>query len=116
MFKVKKLYNKSIIIALILFLPTFYWRTNGEINIAQLSDFGEVYRNSHSLEDVYQGKTAWIEYLRIIFSYYLMLPIVLMVVFWSNFTVKQKRFGFLFAISEISLALLQAQIKSLELC
>ncbi len=104
-FKVKKLYNKSIVIALILFLPTFYWRTNGEINIAQLSDFGEVYRNSHSLEDIYQGKTAWIEYLRIIFSYYLMLPIVLMIVFWSNFTVKQKRFGFLFVISEISLAL-----------
>ncbi|WP_277561148.1 hypothetical protein [Acinetobacter beijerinckii] len=103
--KVKKLYNKSLIIALILFFPTLYWRTNGEISLTQLSDFGEVYRNSHALAEVYQGKTAWVEYLRIIFSYYLMLPIVLMIVFWSELTLKQKRFGFLFVLSEISLAL-----------
>lgn len=103
--KVKKLYNKSLVIALVLFFPTLYWRTNGEISLTQLSDFGEVYRNSHALEEVYQGKTAWVEYLRIIFSYYLMLPIVLMIIFWSEFTLRQKRFGFLFILSEISLAL-----------
>lgn len=103
--KVKKLYNNSLIIALILFFPTLYWRTNGEISLTQLSDFGEVYRNSHALEEVYQGKTAWVEYLRIIFSYYLMFPIVLMIVFWSELTLRQKRFGFLFVLSEISLAL-----------
>lgn len=103
--KVKKLYNNSLIIALILFFPTLYWRTNGEISLTQLSDFGEVYRNSHALEEVYQGKTAWVEYLRIIFSYYLMFPIVLMIVFWSELTLRQKRFGFLFFLSEISLAL-----------
>ncbi|MFM6905243.1 MAG: hypothetical protein ACKOUU_04165 [Acinetobacter tjernbergiae] len=104
-YKVKKLYNKSLIVALLLFFPTLYWRTNGEISLAQLSDFGEVYRNSHALEEVYQGKTAWVEYLRIIFSYYLMLPIVLMIVFWSGLTLRQKRFGFLFVLSEISLAI-----------
>ncbi|MEQ1157526.1 hypothetical protein [Acinetobacter johnsonii] len=103
--KVKKLYNKSLIVALVLFFPTLYWRTNGEISLTQLSDFGEVYRNSHALEEVYQGKTAWVEYLRIIFSYYLMLPIVLMIIFWSELTLRQKRFGFLFVLSEISLAL-----------
>lgn len=104
-YKVNKLYNKSLIIALILFLPTLYWRTNGEVSLAQLSDFGEVYRNSHSLDDVYAGKTAWVEYFRIFFSYYLMFPIVLMVVFWSDFSLKQKSFGFLFILSEISLAI-----------
>ncbi|MCU4550035.1 hypothetical protein KTI61_13700 [Acinetobacter pittii] len=104
-YKISKLYNRSLSIALVLFVPTLYWRTNGEINLAQLSDFGEIYRNSHALEDIYVGKTAWIEYLRIIFSYYLMFPIILMVIFWNKLTIRQKRFGFLFVLSEISLAL-----------
>lgn len=104
-YKVKKLYNKSIYIGLILFIPTLYWRTNGNISLSQLTDFGEIYRNSHGLEEIYTGKTAWIEYLRILFSYYLIFPVVLMVIFWSNLTVWQKKLGFLFILSEVSLAL-----------
>ena len=91
------LFRISLYITLLLFLPTFIYRTGGDFSLGLdlLTNPSVYYLRSHSEED-FTG-TSWIEYIRIILSVFLNLLIPLLVVYWNRINIPERCLG-IFAI------------------
>jgi hypothetical protein len=100
-----KLYRISVLISLLLFLPTLIWRTSG-ISIADtFLNFGEAYSQSHDVSSTVVGQTAWIEYVRMLLSVFLNLPILILITHWEKIRRSEKLLGILSIVLEIFLSL-----------
>ncbi len=100
-----KIYRISVLISLLLFWPTLIWRTNG-ISIADtFLDFGEAYAQSHDVSSAVVGQTAWIEYVRMLLSVFLNLPILILITHWEKIRTSEKFLGILSILAEIFLSL-----------
>lgn len=101
----KKLYRISVTIVLGLFLPTLMWRTTSISVFEVILDPGAAYVASHNVADVVAGKTAWVEYIRILLSAYMLLLIPLLVIHWSRLSKWERFFGLVAILSEVFLAI-----------
>jgi hypothetical protein len=97
----KQLYRLSLIISLVLFLPTLLWRTNGDItiDINLILNPAEAYSRSHDI-DSFTG-TAWIEYIRIFLAVFINLLLPILVIFWNQLTFTDRILGVLATFLEV---------------
>lgn len=102
---IRKLYHLSLVLTLVLFIPTLMWRTSGTAILKTILDPGAAYAESHDLVNLVSGKTAWIEYIRIVLAVYLELLIPMVVVFWGRWNRGEHILGVVAIISNLFLGL-----------
>lgn len=92
-FTVSKLYRISIFLTLVLFYPTLSWRTGGQfgLGLELLMNPAIAYLRSHY--DTNVTGTAYIEYIRILLSFFLLLLIPYLIVYWEKWSLWEKTAG-----------------------
>jgi hypothetical protein len=96
-----QLYRFSLILSLILFLPTLLWRTGGDVKIDMdlILNPAQAYSKSH-FTNTFDG-TAWIEYLGIILAVFLNLLQPILIIYWEKLTKLDRYLGILAILLDV---------------